>query len=291
MEFSVDVDFATTEVCANSKGFEALGKLNSLMEPHSNSRINVNCSRLRWVDAQLGACLITIVQKARKNGNQVFFDNIAPRIQEILKKNGTLQGKINDIHGTTMPVTAFDLNQEVEFAQFTRSNFDKKQMPKMSSGLKDKFYEGIDELFANSSLHSKSEYPVYACGQFFPRQDNLSFVISDGGQGIQGSLNAARKPFEKASDAIDWAMELNNSARSGDIPGGLGLGILKEFVTLNNGTLRVCSHKGYWQLSQGEIEKSELGFRFPGTVVSLDVNTSDRRSYYMASKVNPNEIW
>jgi hypothetical protein len=44
-------------------------------------------------------------------------------------------------------------------------------------------------------------------------------------------------------------------------------------------------------MSQENIEKVELGFSFPGTVVSLNINTSDRRSYHMVSKVDPNEIW
>jgi D-Tyr-tRNAtyr deacylase len=285
------VELLATEIQANAQGFEALGRLHRTISQYEGNRIDIDCRRLGWMDAQLGACLITIVQHARKRNNQVYFNNIAPRIKEILQKNKTLQGNVTDIHGTTMPVTPFTLDDEIQFAHFTRQNFSRKQMPRMSKGLKEKFYEGIDELFANSSLHSKSDGYVFASGQFFPRLDTLCFLISDGGQGIQGSLAAAEKHFDRAADAIDWAMELNNSARSGDIPGGLGLGILKEFIGLNKGSLKVCSHTGYWEMSQSNIEKIELGFSFPGTVVSLNLNTSDRRSYHMVSKVDPNEIW
>lgn len=57
----------------------------------------------------------------------------------------------------------------------------------MTASLKRKFFEGIDEIFANSSLHSKTVTPITVCGQFFPKQGRLSFVISDGGQGVRGS--------------------------------------------------------------------------------------------------------
>jgi D-Tyr-tRNAtyr deacylase len=232
----VHVELSTAEVCANAQGFEALARLHQEIMDCEDRRIEVDCKRIRWVDAQLGACLITIAQHAWRKNCQVYFNNLAPRIREILQKNKTLQGNVTDVHGTTMPVTFFALDEEKKFAHFTRQNFSRKEMPRMSQGLQDKFYEGIDELFANSSLHSKSDGHVIAAGQFFPKLDTLSFLISDGGRGIQGSLAAAEKHFARAADAIDWAMEFNNSARSGDIPGGLGLGILKEFIGMNRGS-------------------------------------------------------
>ena len=161
----------------------------------------------------------------------------------------------------------------------------------MSRGLREKFLEGVDELFANSSLHSLSSIPVFSGGQFFPRKDRLTFIICDGGRGIHGSLQAAGKLFSQTSDAIDWAMEMNNSARSGDIPGGLGLGILKDFVKMNQGCLLVCSHDGYWELKGDTIRKATLSAHFPGTAVSLEINTADTKSYHMTSRVNPSEIW
>ena len=42
-----------------------------------------------------------------------------------------------------------------------------------------------------------------------------------------------------ASKAIEWAMEENTTTRLGDIPGGLGLAIIREFVELNGGKLTV----------------------------------------------------
>ena len=46
------------------------------------------------------------------------------------------------------------------------------------------------------------------------------------------------------SAAIEWAMKGRNTTRSGDVPGGLGLKILKEFIQLNGGRLSIVDHIG-----------------------------------------------
>lgn len=287
----VNIDINAYEICANLSGFRALSKLYEDIKLLYNTKIIIDCSRVNWIDAQLGAALLTIVNHARAKKNEVLFLNIRPNVSLILQKNKTLSGSAPDNYGTTIPTTGFPLNGEVNFANFSRNNLARKQMPRMSEGLTRKFFEGIDELFANASLHSRSAIPIFASGQYFPKHSRLSFVISDGGIGIEGSLSAIGKLFPSSSKAVSWAMEMNNSSRIGDIPGGLGLAILKEFIKINNGCLMMCSHRGYWE-ARGEITSAfDLPLPFPGTVVSLDINTSDRRSYHLTSPVNPHEIW
>lgn len=285
------IELGAYEIRANSLGLEALSRLHGELSQLQDSNVGIDCKSLTWIDAQLGASLLTIVNLARRSGNDILFYNIAPRIQTILKKNKTLSGGAVDINGTTIPVTGFDTNSAVEFSKFSKERLMRREMPRMSPGLVTKFFEGIDELFANSALWANSPISVFAGGQFFPRLDRLAFVISDGGRGIQGSLSAAGKNFAAPEDAIDWAMEMNNSARQGDIPGGLGLGILKEFIGMNGGCLLVCSHHGYWEYRNGTIKKKRIASQYPGTVVSLEINTSDTNLYHMKSATNPHEIW
>lgn len=285
------IDIGAYEIGANVAGFNALARLHAELAKFSHANLGIDCQKLGWIDAQLGACLLTIVNHSRARGNDIQLFNIAPRIQVILQKNKTLTGARADVHGTTIPITNFNRDDEVKFSQFTRTRLMRREMPKMSEGLKGKFFEGIDELFANSALWSNSPISVFAGGQYFPRSERLSFVLSDGGQGIQGSLAAAGRHFSAPEDAIDWAMEMNNSARQGDIPGGLGLGILKDFVAMNGGCLLVCSHAGYWESRNGLVTKRRISGLYPGTAVSLEINTSDTKSYHMQSSINPHDIW
>lgn len=291
MSDRIMIDGGAYEIRADYSGFQVLSKLHAKLTDFSNCSLGIDFSRLSWIDAQLGACLLTIVNHARAKGNDVLLYDIAPRIQAILQKNRTISGPKTDTHGTTIPVTSFSNDAEVEFSNFTKQRLMRPEMPKMSKGLRSKFLEGIDELFANSALWANSPINSFAGGQYFPRKDRLSFVLSDGGQGIEGSLSSAGKLFASPEEAIEWAMEMNNTARQLDIPGGLGLGILKDFVVLNGGCLLVCSHDGYWECRNGKVMKARIPSIYPGTVVSLEINTADNRSYHMQSSVNPLDIW
>ena len=88
--------------------------------------------------------------------------------------------------------------------------------------------EGIDEIFENSALHSKSVVKHAASGFFDKNSGLLNFVFADGGRGIQGAYEAAYNNEIAADVAINWAMTPGSTTRQGDIPGGLGLKILRN---------------------------------------------------------------
>ena len=101
----------------------------------------------------------------------------------------------------------------------------------------------------------------------------------DLGVGFRRNVTAYLKKDISSSEAIDWALTGNNTTRSGDIPGGLGLKILREFIQLNAGRLIIYSDTGYWCLSKGATEKRNLTHSFPGVVVTLEINTADQAHY------------
>lgn len=94
-----------------------------------------------------------------------------------------------------------------------------------------------------------------------------------------------------AATAIDWAMTGRNTTRKLDIPGGLGLKILKEFVRLNGGRLSIVSHNGYWCMERDGVKMSAMAAPFPGTVVTLEINTADTASYKMSGEVDPASLF
>jgi hypothetical protein len=64
-----------------------------------------------------------------------------------------------------------------------------------------------------------------------------------------------------------------------DQPGGLGLAILKEFITLNNGALQIVSANGMLDYRNGTTSTSVLQSDFPGTIVNMEFNFDDDTFY------------
>ena len=109
--------------------------------------------------------------------------------------------------------------------------------------------------------------------------------------GRPGSLRASGIRTRSDSDSIAWAMVPYNTTRAGDIPGGLGSKVLRDFVELNRGRLLIASAGGFWCQKGSVVSKIQLPNQYPGTAVILEINTSDKNSYDLASGPNPAEIW
>jgi hypothetical protein len=258
----------------------------------SRSRIFVDMAKLDWFDGHMASPMKIVVRHAEARENSVLFTRPKADVETVLRKNGLLPGTITDHHRTTMPVTEFDLQAAVEFSLYAKRHLTRREMPRMSSALQGKFYEGVDELFANSALHSRSPFGVAVCGQFYPKADRLDFTLTDGGRGIPGSLKASLRDKAFADpQAIEWAMQDYNTTRQGDIPGGLGSKILRDFIALNKGKLVVVSNGGFWCQDGKGVTLSRLGHAFPGTAVLLEVNTADTQSYDLVSAPSPRDIW
>ncbi len=94
-----------------------------------------------------------------------------------------------------------------------------------------------------------------------------------------------------AEHAIVWATNGRNTTKSGSIPGGLGLKLLKEFIGLNGGRLQIVSDAGYWCLDKNQAQTTRLRSPFPGTAVTLEINTSDAQSYTLSSELSESDIF
>ena len=95
----------------------------------------------------------------------------------------------------------------------------------------------------------------------------------------------------KAHAAIAWATDGQNTTKRGQIPGGLGLKLLREFISLNGGRIQIVSASGYWALERDKVTMREMMYRFPGTVVSIEIDTADKRSYKLSSEISEKDIF
>ena len=82
-----------------------------------------------------------------------------------------------------------------------------------------------------------------------------------------------------SAETIEWAMKSGNTTKMSNIPGGLGLGIIFEFIQKNNGKIHIVSSDGYYEYSNSLIIKEKLKNSFEGTMVNLSFNLSDNKHY------------
>ncbi|OIQ23724.1 MAG: hypothetical protein BM562_18535 [Alphaproteobacteria bacterium MedPE-SWcel] len=285
------VKFSTGRIEPTGRAFAAISRLHSDLLEESPGEIEVDFGLVSWADAHLASALRVVVDHSFARGQSLRFINISRDVSTILRKNGFFTNQLPDTYDTTIPWTHFAIDDGVEFAAFARKHLSRRGMPKMSASLRRKFFEGIDEVFANSSLHSRTNFPISVCGQYYPNKKKLAFVISDGGQGIRQSYVNWSNQDISAPDAINWAMQPQSTSRIGDIPGGLGLALIREFVSLNGGVLAVASDKGFWRQDGREIAMEGIRASYPGTSIVLEIESDDKTLYDINQQISANDIW
>jgi len=290
------VKLALPEIRHGQPGFQALVRLAGTTKACFFEDIDIDLGATTWFDADMCAALGAILYRLGEGLNTVRLTNIRPGVEDILLKNGFLshygREKIPDRWGTTIPYRRFDAKDDRFFADYIENELiHRSEMPVMSSGLLKKFRESIFEIFSNAVLHSRSELGIFSCGQFFPKRDRLDFSVADLGVGMRQNINDNTGLNLSPENAIAWATEGRNTTKRGPVPGGLGLKLLGEFIDQNGGCIQIVSDAGYWRRGKGKTFTASLIHSFPGTVVSVEINTADTNSYKLTSELDAADIF
>lgn len=280
---------------SNYEGFSRLIDLAAATSACWLDDIEIDMSHVAWFDANMCAPLGAILYKMGCDINTVTLTNAPTSVETILSKNGFLcnygRPRRLDTHGSTIEYKRFEPKDDRYFANYIEKQMVGKGIPEMSSGLVKKFRESIYEIFSNAVIHSQTKLGIFSCGQYFPKKHRMDFSVADLGVGIRQNLHGRLGLDLPAEQAINWALEGKNTTKSGPIPGGLGLKLLREFIELNQGRIQVVSDKGYWELCRGEVVTKSFSTPFPGTVVNIEINTADTKSYCLSSEISPDDIF
>lgn len=284
-----------SEVRSDDVGFTRLTAIVDRVRHARFDIIDIDMSRVSWFDANMCAPFGAILYKASRAPNTVTLSHVQPKVEAILSKNKFLQNYGRkariDTYGTTIEYIRLDPEDDRYFGSYIESNLIGKGLPRMSRGLKKKFMETIFEIFSNAAVHSRTRLGIFSCGQFFPTKERLDFSIADLGVGICKNVNQKTGQNLTPQQAILWAVQARNTTKSGPIPGGLGLKLLTEFVSMNGGRIQIVSDSGYWELTGGRPTTKTLPAPFPGTVVNIEINTADTKSYRLASELRPEDVF
>ncbi len=249
-----------------------------------------------WLDADMCAALGAVLYRIGSKVNTIKLAGIVPAVEVILAKNEFLshygRKPVPDTWGTTIPYQRFETKDDRYFGKYIEDKFVQRlEMPTMSAGLLKKFRESIFEIFSNAAIHSHTKFGIYSCGQYYPKRNRLNFSVADLGIGIWRNVRDNTGMDISPEDAIEWATQGTNTTKRGPIPGGLGLKLLTEFVGLNNGSIQIVSDAGYWRQDGRQRSTRHLPWSFPGTVVTIEIDCADPKSYMLISEKQASSIF
>lgn len=285
----------TGDIRSTIDGYSHLARLDSELSGLVFEDIEIDFSGVGWLDANMCAALGAVLHRSTFNFNSFSLTKLSPSLQTILSKNGFLShyGRVRlpDTYGTTMDYERFEARDARYFATYVEEKFVGRGIPQMTPALRKEMQRNIFEIFENAVMHAESSLGIFACGQFFPTKNKLRFSVADLGIGMRENLRRKLNFDLTAADAIEWAMSDRNTTKTGSVPGGLGLKLLQEFITLNKGRIQIASNRGYWEFWSGSSRRATMSHPFPGTVVNIEINAADKHSYCLASEISLDDIF
>ena len=283
------------EIRTGYNGFQSIIDLESKVGECEDNEIEMDLRGLDWLDANMCSPLGAILCRIQCMNRRVSISTASDKPATILRKNGFLEQfgrpRMRDTYETTIEYRRFQRGDSHSFKEYVVQHFRQgtKGLPLMTPLLLKRFRLSLFEILDNAVEHSHTELGIFACGQHFPKQERLDFSIADLGIGIRDKILRERGLSLSPAEAIEWAMKGNTTKR--DKTGGLGLTLIREFIEMNQGRLIVVSDAGYWEMSGGKVESNTFPQPFPGTVVTIEINTADKAKYCLASELDPKSIF
>lgn len=249
--------------------------------------IRLDFSRCDFLRQNAVAFLGGLIRLVEKRGGHVKIDQdtLKYTVQNNLKKNNFLTifgGKTVENQGNTISFRQDLLFDKKKMMEYLKKQWLGKGWVHISDELTDLIAGKVAEIYLNSFEHSDSDIGVFSCGQHYPKLNQLILSVVDFGKGIPANVkHYLGLSNVKASKTLKWAFQSGNTTKSEKVGRGLGLGILKDFVQINNGSLEVFSHGGYVQINKKNEIYEEWPSFFGGTLINIKLNCDE--SYYVLS--------
>ena len=288
------IEYLPSKITSEINGYELLLRLHNDLIIYENEDIQISFKNVLWLEANLVAILGAIIEDLEEKNNRVSLIQVDSYLKknDILHRNGFLPHygyeKIKSPNNmeTQIPYKKFKEGEANLYNDYIQTKLlDNKEFQKHSERLGYEIKRNIFELFENARTHGKCKN-IHTCGQFYPTRKKLHITIVDSGKAIVTNVTNFLKEEMSPSECINWAMEIGNTTKVGNTPGGLGLGLIFEFINLNKGKMQIISSNGYWELREGKIKKYDLNFSFNGTIANLEFDISENIHYSFKDEIN-----
>ncbi|HEY2581634.1 MAG TPA: hypothetical protein VGI43_07500 [Mucilaginibacter sp.] len=267
-----------SEVRTDAKGNQILVNFYNYCLAFTGCWITIDWSGLNYMDANLSALLLAMTYKLKKERDLKFFLNYQDLKGplNVFWRNGLAHHiyktnkKTIDERESTIPIKAFKVADVDSFVNYIEKELLKHRgSDAIKFSDKEKVKNSYFEIFNNYEIHSKTDLPLIACGQLFPKQNELKFTLVDMGVGFLKNIKEYTKSTDKITDAVDaisWAIK-GNSTKT-DASGGTGLKKILFYCIKNNGKFHIISDDCYWQYDES-ISHTKINNPFIGATIHL----------------------
>lgn len=294
-------EFLPHKITSSIEGYELLLRFHNDIANSKNITIQISFKNVEWFEANLVAVLGAMIEDLESKGNTieiVEFERFKEK-NDILFRNGFFPHygifpSVDSLYSsdTQIPYKKFKHSEPNSYNDYIQGELlNNDDFPKHSPKLGKEIKRNIYELFENARTHGKCSH-IHTCGQFYPYHKKLNITIVDTGKTIVNNVQDFLKEELESCQCIDWAMQTGNTTKDGNTPGGLGLGLIFDFININEGKFQVLSSNGYWELKEGEIKKTDINFSFSGTIANLEFMLNDGKIYsFLDENIDLNKIF
>ena len=278
---------------SNSEGYSNLiGAIRPIFDMQKETTCILDFSDVKWLDANLLSIIGAAIEKRLCDCRIHYINNSISNTQaDLWGRNGF--GKYFNIvipkrYDTTVDYKVFNGNQAKQFGKYVDDNLlSKHDLPVLSPALKRTISNNLQEIFGNAPMHGKCKN-VVSCGQYYYTSKQLTFTIVDCGNTIMENVVDYFTYLQEATPThgIQWAIVEDHSTKEivNGKSGGKGLAFLKEFISLNDGVMQICSGNEFWEYKKGNEMCSYIYSDFPGTIVTITINMNDDKSYSLKNE-------
>lgn len=228
--------------------------------------------------------LAGILRHLRTCGVEIYYrwETLTDKVRMNLAQNGFLRSfGCEDLSwdGNSIPYRCDLQHDEAQVAEYLRDKWLGKGWVNVSTALRNKIVGQVAEIYLNAFEHSQTKLGVFSCGQHYPSLGILQLAVVDFGLGIPTTVRAVPENASMSSeDALNWAFQPHTTTRRDNVPGGMGLNLLKEFVTLNHGSLIIFSNDRQLIIDDNGVVNKNRRTDFTGTLVDIRLRCDE--SYY-----------
>lgn len=283
----------SNRICTDVQGYQHLVNVYDSIITQDDKDVTIVFDECIHFDANLSAILGSLLDDLKSQGFNLWLTNPNDcNVRDNLSRNNFFSAFNPECNREDtenfIEYKRFKPDESIDFKSYIETQLMQKQkFPAHTEKAGRLIQESIMEIFVNAVIHGECSY-IYSCGEYDETKSPpcLDMTIVDIGHSIPFKVNdfMTRRNWQPMThcQAIRWALIDGNTTK--DIPGGLGLSTLLEFLRLNQGAMQIVSGLGMVEFRNNRMIDFNLSNSFEGTIVNMEFNFDDDKNYRLANE-------